>query len=412
MPAPATFARRLPVVVLAVAAAVLVAVRPPDLPGLHKVEDFGAYWSAARLNVSGGNPYSADDLRPLQQAIDPNRTHILYVFTPPWSLGLLLPLGLLDFTRARLLWMSVQIALLLGCSAALWRRYGGPPGQRVVAWALCLSFFPTLQLLALGQMTVLTLAGAVGFAFWHKKHPLWAGAAAGLTLFKPHLAVVVWAPLGLWCLHRRRWPVLAGAAGTTLALAGLAWACNPHVFGQYAALWGHNPTAGWIPPTPGSLLRFLLGPDHFWLAFVFPALGVAWAAARWWRRRDRWDWAEELPALLLGCFLTAAYGWAYDLVILLPALLAGAARARPGPAAAGALAVYVALDALAVAMNVARCEEYLFFWIAPAVLAGWALLRRAGAAGSAVDTGQSGSENYAEIIRKSGTPFDCPRGAF
>jgi hypothetical protein len=420
MPTADTRNRPLPAVVLAAAVTVFIVVRPPDLPGLRRVEDFGAFWAAARLNVCGGNPYSTDDLRPVQQAIDPARTHILYIFNPPWTLGLLLPLARLDFLRARLLWMAIEVALLLGTTAALWRRQGGSPQGRVVAWALAFTFFPTLQLLALGQMTVLTLAGAVGFVLWEKKHPWIAGMAAGLTLIKPHLVVVLWVPLGLWCLQRRRWPVLAGAAGTTLALAGLAWICNPRVLGQYAAMWGHNPAASWVPPTPGSLLRLLLGSDRFWLAFVFPALGVAWAAARWWRRRHRWDWVEELPVLLLGCFLTAAYGWAYDLVILLPALLGSAAAVRTRPAvAAAALAAYVALDGLAVAMNVARCEEYLFFWIAPAVLAGTVLLRRTAAAAgagdielSALDVGQSGSENYAEKSRNSGTRFDCRRGAF
>ena len=55
MPAPDARAWRLAVVALAAAAVLLILLRPLDLPGLRRVEDFGAYWSATRLNVTGGN---------------------------------------------------------------------------------------------------------------------------------------------------------------------------------------------------------------------------------------------------------------------------------------------------------------------------------------------------------------------
>jgi hypothetical protein len=369
-------ARRLLLLALALGVLLLLTRLPaPELRGLRKVEDFGAYWSAASLNAKGANPYAVEELRPLQQAIDPNRSYILYMFNPPWTLGLLFPWSLFDFTWARLLWLAVQVAVLGACAGRLWQLYGGPPRTRVLAFVLCFTFFPTLQLLALGQVTVLTLAGAVGFVVWEREQPWRAGVAAGLTLIKPHLVVVLWVPLGLNCLWRRRWPVLLAAATTVLALTSISWVCNPQVLQQYVAMWGQNPTSSWIPPTPGSLLRLLLGPEKFWLAFVFPTLGMAWAAIHWWRRRDRWDWAQELPALLLACFLTAAYGWAYDLVILLPALVVGAASAAQGRAGTAALAAYLPLTVLAIAMNIAHCEEYLFFWIAPAVLTGYQLLR-------------------------------------
>jgi hypothetical protein len=199
----------------------------------------------------------------------------------------------------------------------------------------------------------------------------------GLTLLKPHLVLVLWVPLGLECLRQRRWRVLLGAAGTALTLTGLAWACNPQVMHQFVQMWRQDPPASWVPPTPGSLLRLLLGPEKFWLVLVFPALGVAWAVAHWWRRRDSWDWPCQLPVVLLVGFLTAAYGWAYDLVVLLPALLqvaAGLVRSRPA-VAVPVLAGYFLLTALATFMNLAHWQEHRFFWIAPAVLVGYLLLR-------------------------------------
>jgi hypothetical protein len=49
------------------------------------------------------------------------------------------------------------------------------------------------------------------------------------------------------------------------------------------------------------------------LAIALPAV-----AAYWWVRREGWNWATELPRLVLVSLLTAPYGaWGFDLVLLL-----------------------------------------------------------------------------------------------
>jgi hypothetical protein len=307
-------------------------------------------------------------------------------------MGLMLPFGLLDFQPARLLWFGVQVGLLLLCTAALWRLYGGPEDRLLLAWLLCFSFFPTLQFISLGQVGILILAGVVGFVLLEKDHPFWAGIVMGLTLVKPQLPALFWVALGLWCLERRRWSVLLGAAGMLGAMTLTAWVCNPHVFADYRALWATSAEASlqtglgprsprrWFPATAGSLLRLLLGEEHFWLNFLFPCLGLIWVVWYYLRHHRDWSWAEQLPVLMLACFLTTAYGWAYDAVILLPALLQGAiwALARPLGVRLLALAVYLVLAGLAIGLNVLRYDEIVFVWIAPALLVGYLLLRPRG----------------------------------
>jgi len=367
---------RLLLSLVGLAVAVVLVHRLPKLPALQKVEDFGAYWAAARLNREGGNPYSVEQLRPLELEIDPARTEILQLLNPPWVLALMLPFGTLDFQPARLLWLLIQVGLLVFSAGALWRLYGGSEDRHILAWLLCFSYFPTLQMLGLGQVSVLILAGVLGFVLLEKECPLGAGMAAALTLVKPQLPALFWVVLGLWCLEHRRWFVILGAAGTLLGLTLIAWLCNPHVFADYRDLWASNPAARWLPPTPGSLLRLWLGKEQVWLNFVFPLLGLLWVLWYYWSRRRDWSWADQFPVLMLACYLTTAYGWAYDQVILLPALLQGAVwtLARPLGVRLLALAVYLALTGLAVWMNVAHCDELLFFWTAPALLVGYLLL--------------------------------------
>lgn len=371
---------RLVLSLLGLAACVVLVHFIPKLPALHKVEDFGTYWAAARINRVGGNPYSINEIRPLDLAIDPDRKEILLPLNPPWVMGLILPFGLLDFQPARLLWLLIQIGLMAFCAGALWRLQGGPEERLSLAWLLCFSFFPTLQLLGLGQVSVLILTGVVGFVLLEKEQPFGAGVVAALTLVKPQLPALFWVAVGLWCLERRRWQILLGAGSMFLVMTLTAWICNPRVFADYRTMWAANPAARWFPPTPGSFMRLLLGPDQFWLNFVFPCLGLVWVVWYYLSRRRDWNWAAQLPPLMLACFLTTAYGWAYDQVILLPALLQGAiwALERSPGVRILALTVYLALTGLAVWMNVAQYDELWFFWIAPALLAGYLLLKPRG----------------------------------
>ena len=67
--------------------------------------------------------------------------------------------------------------------------------------------------------------------------------------------------------------------------------------------------------------------EHFWLQFVPVAGGLAWFAYQWRRHGRAWDWADQLPWLLLVSFVTSPYGaWHFDLVLLLVAVVARAAR--------------------------------------------------------------------------------------
>ncbi|MCI0638449.1 MAG: hypothetical protein L0Y72_24560 [Gemmataceae bacterium] len=69
-------------------------------PGL-KVEDFGLYWSSARVGLEGGSPYDPIAVFPYQQAIEPGRSGPALPWGPPWSMGLLYPFAAAGFPAAR-----------------------------------------------------------------------------------------------------------------------------------------------------------------------------------------------------------------------------------------------------------------------------------------------------------------------
>jgi hypothetical protein len=343
-----------------------------------KVEDFGAYWTGASLLVRGENPYDVVRLLELQRRIEPDRPKTLRPNGTPASFTFVMPFTALDYAAARWLWLVLQAVVLLACADFLWRVYGGPPEQRWVAWLVCLGFYPTLQLLGLGQLSFWTLAGLTGFLVCASRGRMArAGAWAGLAVVKPQTVLLLGAALALWSADRRRPLPLLAALATGLLLTLVASVPDPQVVRQYVDMILHDPPAEWIPPTPGSLLRFLFGERHFWLAFVPTLVGLVWLAWYYARGRRDWDWAGRMPLLVFACLLTMPYGWVYDMVLLLPALIQGAVRclALPRATRLAAAGLFVALNALALALNLLRVQEYAFVWIPPVFLAFYLALR-------------------------------------
>src|SRR5579884_2713722 len=159
--------------------AVLVhqAVRLSD-PAVLGTTDYVEYWSAGHLNARGQNPYSAELLFPIQQPYGCPDDRPIMMYNPPWTLPFVMPLGLLDFGISRLIWLLLNLAVVLLCSALLWRLYGGSPRRQWVALLAGLCFFPTLIVLRMGQIGPLVLLGLVGF-LWalRRRFDGWAGAA-------------------------------------------------------------------------------------------------------------------------------------------------------------------------------------------------------------------------------------------
>jgi hypothetical protein len=357
-------------------------------PSIFPPDDFVEYWAAGRLNATGQNPYDGLLLLPLEREAGRDTDEPVMMWNPPWTLTLAMPVGLLPPRPAQLLWLAVSLALVVLCADRLWLLYDGPPARRWVAWLLSLTFMPTLFVLQAGQIGPFILAGVVGFLLATRAGRPWlAGAAGVLMAIKPHLVYLFWAALAVWAVRRplpnRAKVILGGlAAGAIATLIPLA--TNPDVLSQYWEAMTHRTPEQWKSPTLGSLLREAFGAERFRLQFVPTIIGLVWLGVELWRtRRQEWDWAERMPMLLLVSFVTASYGaWPFDLVILLPAVIHVAAElargGRAGPIAA-AVGVYVAINAGALAMNVAGITSDRFVWMTPSLLVAYVLLRpRAG----------------------------------
>jgi hypothetical protein len=342
-------------------------------PSFWPPDDFVEYWCAGWLNLQGENPYNPVRMYQLEQDIGWDIGQAVMMWNPPWTLSLAMPLGLLPWRVAQIVWLFVKLAALAYCADRLWRYYAGPPARVWIGWTITFTFFPTLVALNVGQISPFLLLGATLFLILERAGlGFWAGFACVLLSVKPHLAYLFWLAVGLDAVFNRRFAIVLG--GLSGGVAASLWPLleNPVVFGQYFAALRDHPPAQWMSLTGGTLLRLAFGSEHFWLQFLPPAVGFAWFAFSWAAHRRRWDWGERLPWLLFVSFVTAPYGaWPYDLVLLLLPMLRLAARLaaeREGAGSAVALLGFVAVNAAMIGLNVAEVYSVWFAWVAPVLL--------------------------------------------
>ena len=101
------------------------------------MQDFVEYWGAARLLVTGHNPYSPKELLELQRSVGTSKNRPLMMYNPPWALFFLLPFGFLSVSTAWLLWIAINTTCLLVSAAHLWRLYGGASSRYRLSWLVC-----------------------------------------------------------------------------------------------------------------------------------------------------------------------------------------------------------------------------------------------------------------------------------
>ena len=289
------------------------------------LDDFQEYWAASRLYLTGGNPYSPEQLMALERSIGWKHDIPVILWNPPWTLPFILLFGIPAYTIARLLWLIFNVALVIFCSDCLWRFYGGVAKYRWLAWAIGATFVPTLWVLRMGQIGPLILFGIVAFLYFeHRQQFFLAGTVTVLIAIKPHLLYLFWPALFLWAISGRHWILLFGGFIAGLMATVIPLIFNPHLISQYLNLITNQPPFYWATSTLGTLLRLFFGSEKNWLQFMPSVAGLLWFFPYWLKHRSAWAWKDQIPLLLLVSVATTSYGWIYDQVVLLPAIIQAA----------------------------------------------------------------------------------------
>jgi hypothetical protein len=288
--------------------------------------DFTEYWSASRLVLEGDNPYSVDAMWQLQSKLpDWPYDHPVKMYNPPWVISIILPLGLLPYEAARLLWLFFSIIIIIYCMDVCWRLYLGPANQRWISWVLGIAFLPTIGCLDLGQISFLILLGIVAFMDLLRKQKWFlSGAAAFLIAIKPQIMVLFWLLLLFWMLTTRHWKILLGTITAGLGALALPLLFNPKIISQYLEFTASAPPYYFEVPTIAFALRLIFGFDQIWLQYIPTIIGLGWLVFYWKEHQQHWDWLDHLPLVIIISFVTASFAWSFDQIILLPILIQSA----------------------------------------------------------------------------------------
>jgi hypothetical protein len=345
--------------------------------------DFVEYWGAARLLVTGGNPYSVEQLFRLQRSLGWPDDIPLLMWNPPWTLTFIIPFSFIDYTVSQGLWLLLHTGVILFCASRLWALYAGPPGLTRIAWVVTLTFLPTVFVLLRQQIGPLILLGTVGFLYFQKRQQwVLAGAMVGFWAIKPHAVYLLWLALLFWTLKHRCWGILIGVAGAALLTTSIPLLFNSSIFHQYLELHATAPPPtpfDWGTPTIGRAMRQFFVVEGIWLQLLPTLCGVTWFLAYWRRQHQTWNWLEQVPLLLLVSVATTFFGWVLDQIILLPALIRGAAwlarRQRP-LLKTRSFYLYIAIIGLAIGVKFFSPYDFWYFWLSWAWLLNYLYLGR------------------------------------
>jgi hypothetical protein len=282
-------------------------------PGARK-HDFLNLYTGASLALDGNfaHMHSPQVQLESERRFVPELQALVPFVRPPFYALILAPLALLPFGAAFWVWIGLQSALLFGCWAWAFRRWGP---DALILGAL---YLPTALGIASGQDCVLMLVIAIAVYTLAGKGDHWAsGAVLGLGLIKFHL-FLLW-PLAI--VIQKRWRMLFGAiAAVAFEMLASWWLAGTGGLVEYYQLLQRKDIEH-LSPSPelminvhGLALNF--GADSLLIRGLLVLIVVVLVSAACWRA-PLW---RCIAAASAGSLLLPPHVYGYDAGLLLLAL--------------------------------------------------------------------------------------------
>jgi len=246
---------------------------------------------------------------------------------PPFFAWAIQPLTWMSYTLARLVWILITYgATVLSCTLLFGEKSTGH-WRSFWLWASLLSVPAVVGNVVTGQNTALVLLGlALNYALQRNDRPVWAGAALGLVLIKPHLII---GP-AIVLLAGKNWRALLGLGISAIVLGtGSMFLVGTSGVASYLNV--ARDVAGWVHldqffrldmHTPNAILH-TLAPQAADVAVVVVG-GVVAIFLAWRASQARAYTAETASLAVVASLLITPYAHLHDLMILVvPWILLG-----------------------------------------------------------------------------------------
>jgi hypothetical protein len=299
----------------------LLGLTPAHVPN----RDYIQYWAAGKQLVHHANPYDVQQIFLIERRAGIKRNEPYVSLSPPVALEFALPLGLLSAKTGLIIWEIAQLASIAISTWLLWRMFGKPDSRFHL---LGFGFAPVIACAMAGQLGTFFLLCFVLFLHLHYKRPFFAGVILMPFALKPHLFVPFLVTIVVFCLIRRQFSILVGAASGLAASCAVSLLIDPRAWAEYRAMTSSVQIMDAFVPTLGMTLRFVLARSATWIDFIPVVLGCAWAGWYSWSRSSRWNWLEDGSLVLMVSVVCAPYAWVFDQPLLFPAILSAIYRSQ------------------------------------------------------------------------------------
>jgi hypothetical protein len=285
--------------------------------------DFIAYWSSSHILVSGGNPYDQTTLSNLEQSICPGLStqggaH-LNTWNPPWLLLIFIPLGLLPYPIAALVWTFIN-TFLIGLSLIIfWQlsSHGENPRGILFVFLAGFVFIETLATITIGQITPIVMLSVILFILCiDHRLDFYAGSILLFALIKPQVTYFFILVVLIWIIKKRRWKIIAGFCITLFISLVIYWVIIPNWVSKYIDLLNSMPYYSLYTSTFGSFIDAVFHIKWFYLAGILlifvikPVLRIV--------ERDGWFTAMNMSILV--SLPLSPFGFSFDQIVILPAI--------------------------------------------------------------------------------------------
>jgi hypothetical protein len=294
--------------------------------------DFLARWTGAHFWLTEGiNPYDEQVSLEAQTMIygrpaDPTRGEDVAHFVYPLPAMLFFaPFGLLSFTLARAIWMTIlEISLpILAFLAIQISRWKPPPATFTLVILFSIFWYHGLRSVVVGQFAVIEALLITG-GLWsiQRESDALGGVLFGLTISKPQMAFLILPFICIWAVRNRRFVLLLWLIGTMVGLIGvsllllpdwpLMWLRQLVSYPAYTDL--GSPLSILLAGIPGdsSLITWIL--SGVLLAYLFLEWGMSMGGGE---AHFQWTAALTLVVTNLIAFRTATTNF----VVILPAII-------------------------------------------------------------------------------------------
>ncbi len=323
--------------------------------------DFLGRWNAAQYwLVRGVNPYDPQVSQATQRLsygrlADTKHGEDLGDFLYPLPAMLFFgPFGLLPYTLARALWMTLlelclPALVLIGIRLARWKPSGPMLGALMLFSAL---WYHGIRTVIVGDFVAIeaVLITAALLAI-QRKQDIVAGILLALSLSMPQIVVFPFSFILLWALFARRWALISSAMLGSLVLIGVSLVLIPN----WPLLWLRQlvslPSYA-VPGSPVEILARLLPRGARWVNLIVSGAFLLGLGREWIRalahgeRTFQWTAQATLVVTNLVAYGTATANY----VVMLPALILIFSVWQSRWGRKGAVAIYICLLALLVGL--------------------------------------------------------------